>query len=522
MEITAAIRISRKSEFLAGAVAGLAMTVLLVALRFSFNTQVITEVMADWLTELLPPSLFDLFLERLQFNAKRLLFVMIFLGQVLAGGFIGIGYARLLPPPAGALRPLWHAVVLAFVLWLVLTLVVTPVMGAGAFGSDLPDGATAYAGSLLVALIAFALALNEMQRLALVRGGGYSEDRRAFMRNAAIFGVVAVVGGFALRTIITNLGNLTPVGTFRQRGTLATEITPNDEFYVIAKSAVVPSVDAATWRLTIGGKDDSPFQVSYDELLAMPSIEQYVTLTCISNPIGGDLIGSALWKGVRLKHLLQQADLAPETERLAFHAADGYYDSFGLDVAMRDEVIVAYEMNGVPLPKAHGFPARIIVPGLYGMEHVKWLSRIEPVAVDFRGFWQRRGWADTAVIKTMSRVDVPADGSRVPKNELWIAGVAFAGKRGIGKIEVSIDGGASWAPAGFTEPLSEYTWVIWEFPWRDAPTGMHDVLVRATDGTGTTQTQKRKSNQPDGPDGYHEISVSVQVPAPDPTVTSRA
>ena len=254
----------------------------------------------------------------------------------------------------------------------------------------------------------------------------------------------------------------------------------------------------------------------------MPSIEQYVTLTCISNPIGGDLISSALWKGVPLKHLLQQAGLAPETERLAFHAADGYFDSFAVDVAMRDEVIVAYEMNGVPLPKVHGFPARIIVPGLYGMEHVKWLSRIEPVDADFRGFWQRRGWADTAIIKTMSRVDVPADGSRVPKNQLMIAGVAFAGKRGIAKIEVSVDGGVSWAPADFTEPLSAFTWVIWEFPWPDAPMGMHDVLVRATDGTGMRQTQRRKGNQPDGPDGYHEVSVSVQAPALDPTPTPRA
>ena len=157
--------------------------------------------------------------------------------------------------------------------------------------------------------------------------------------------------------------------------------------------------------------------LTYADLLAMPAIEEYVTLTCISNMVGGDLISTALWKGVPLRLVLDRAGIGEGTERVSFRAADGYIDSFPYDVAVRDEVIVAYEMNGVPLPFAHGFPARIIVPGLYGMENVKWLIKIAPEDADFRGYWQRRGWADTAIIKTISRIDTPGRRAKIPAIE---------------------------------------------------------------------------------------------------------
>jgi len=195
------------------------------------------------------------------------------------------------------------------------------------------------------------------------------------------------------------------------------------------------------------------------------------------------------------------------TERIVFHAADGYVDSFPMDYALRENVIVAYQMNGVPLPNSHGFPARIIVPGLYGMENVKWLTRIEPVPADFRGYWQRRGWADTAVINTMSRIDVPAVGARVPPVEMEVGGVAFAGDRGIDFVEFSADGGETWQRAETSAPLSPYTWVLWRATWLPPETGRVFVTVRATDGAGETQTAVIRGNLPDGATGHHRISV---------------
>jgi DMSO/TMAO reductase YedYZ molybdopterin-dependent catalytic subunit len=164
-------------------------------------------------------------------------------------------------------------------------------------------------------------------------------------------------------------------------------------------------------------------------------------------------------------------------------------------------------MNGEPLSDSHGFPARIVVPGLYGMENVKWLTRIEPVAADFRGFWQRRGWADTAVINTMSRIDVPAANAGVAPVEMEVGGVAFAGDRGIDFVEFSTDGGETWWRAESSDPLSPYAWVLWRATWTPPETGRVSITVRATDGAGTTQTADIRGNLPDGATGYHRISV---------------
>ena len=510
---------SKRTGFLAGALSGLLMTLLLTAFRFIFDTQIITEVMADWLTRVMPARLFDFFLEQLQFNAKRLLFGLIFLGQIGVGGLIGMLYARADADSAYWDKSVQRAMIITVPTWLVLVLAVTPVMGAGLFGTNLLGGAMTYSGALLLAVGAYGFTLTHLLALLGERDSGaqHSQSRREFLRKAGVFSVIVLVGGFALQTILTNLSRLTPAISGRRKGELSTVVTPNDEFYVVAKSAVVPSIDADDWTLHFGGDVTNAVDLTYAELLAMPAVEQYVTLTCISNDVGGDLISNALWKGVPLKLLLERAGLPEGTDRLGFYAADGYFDSFPLDVAMRDEVIVAYQMNGVPLPAEHGFPARIIVPGLYGMEHVKWLVKIEPVASSFRGFWQQRGWADTAVIKTSSRIDIPADRARVPRNLVDVAGVAFAGTRGVLKVEVSTDDGKSWRETDFEPALSPYAWVIWHLDWPEPPLGRSDLLVRATDGTGAVQPRPSKHNLPAGPEGYHEVAFSVTEPSPTPT-----
>ena len=178
--------------------------------------------------------------------------------------------------------------------------------------------------------------------------------------------------------------------------------------------------------------------------------------------MGGDLIGNALWRGVRLKDLLDQAGLKPEAVDIVLRASDGYSDSIPITRAQADGNILVYEMNGEPLSVSHGFPVRLIVPGIYGKKNVKWITEIEAVSYDYKGFWQTRGWDDRAVYKTLSRIDIPDD---TVSGTTTIAGIAFAGDRGISKVEVSLDGGNTWEQAEIKPALSEYSWVLWHKEW---------------------------------------------------------
>ena len=265
------------------------------------------------------------------------------------------------------------------------------------------------------------------------------------------------------------------------------------------------------WILEIDGEVEVPYWVDYQQLVTMPSVEEYVTLECISNLVGGDLISNAKWRGVPLRAFLERARLKPGVVDIAFYAQDGYSESIPLEMAMRDEVMVAYEMNGEPLPSKHGFPARLIVPGYFGLKHVKWLTKIEPVVHDFRGYWQQRGWTDVPWVKTFSRIDVPSHESVIEGGTVSLGGVAFAGDRGISNVEVSVDGGATWTAAdSISEPLSPYTWVIWraELP---APGAEFGVRVRATDGEGAVQTAEVAKSLPSGATGHHAIRLMAGV-----------
>ncbi|MEK7777196.1 MAG: molybdopterin-dependent oxidoreductase, partial [Chloroflexota bacterium] len=395
--------------------------------------------------------------------------------------------------------------------WLVIMAVVTPVAGGGFFGSSLPEGPWRYLSTSFLALASYGVSLTLLHSWALARKEG-SQDmgRRRVLQMAALVTVVAAIGGLAVRAISRGASQVSPSRVFRNSGKLPPEVTPNDQFYEVSKNIINPRVDATSWKLEITGNLGNAYSLSYDELKALPWQEQYVTLTCISNEIGGDLISNALWRGVPLKLVLERAQLPPETVRLAFWAADGYVDSFPVERAMRENVLVAYLMNGEPLSNDHGFPARLIVPGLYGMENVKWLTRIEPVQANFRGYWQQRGWADTAVINTMSRVDLPSDGATVPAQDSLLGGVAFAGDRGVTRVEVSTDGGGSWRPAEVRKALSPYTWVLWTRAWTPPSAGPYTITVRATDGAGQTQTLVVQDSLPDGATGYHSILVSAQ------------
>lgn len=292
-------------------------------------------------------------------------------------------------------------------------------------------------------------------------------------------------------------------------------ITPlviaNDDFYRIDTALIVPRVNLETWRLEVTGMVDRPVSFTYDELLEMPLFEQHVTIACVSNRVGGDLVGNALWTGVRLRDVLEVAGAQADATQIVGRSVDGFTAGFPTAWALEPgrEAMIAVGMNREPLPVDHGFPARLIVPGLYGyVSATKWLAAIELTRrEDVDGYWIPLGWAKDAPILTQSRIDVPTHDARLPAGSTEVAGVAWAPDRGVAGVEVRVDDGP-WLAARTSRPISDATWVQWAFSW-DATPGRHRLEVRATDGDGETQTEERTNVAPDGARGHHRISVSV-------------
>ena len=286
--------------------------------------------------------------------------------------------------------------------------------------------------------------------------------------------------------------------------------TPNKSFYRIDTALVVPKVDVDSWTLKMNGMVGVNRTYTYEDLLARDLVERDITLTCVSNEVGGILMGTARWLGVPLRELLEESEMDPKATQIVGRSVDGWTSGFPVS-AVTDgrDTLVAVAMNGEPLPFEHGFPARLIVPGLYGyVSATKWLKEIEATTMEaFDAYWVPRGYAKQAPIKLASRIDVPRGLSTVPAGRTAIAGVAWAQRHGISKVEVSIDNGP-WQQAELADEVSLDTWRQWRFAW-DAPTGRHDVAVRAYDGKGRLQAEKRVAPLPNGATGWHSIIVLV-------------
>jgi DMSO/TMAO reductase YedYZ molybdopterin-dependent catalytic subunit len=350
--------------------------------------------------------------------------------------------------------------------------------------------------------------------------------RRSFLLRATVVGVGALATGFLGRSLIerarsapADTGPLPPasvvVPPFAGGVDLAPAtpgltpvVVPNDGFYRIDTALLVPDVDVSTWTLRIHGLVERETSLTWDELLALPMFEQYVTIACVSNEVGGDLVGNAKWTGVRLRDVLDIAGVLPAASQLVGRSVDGFTagmpTAWVMDTAR--EPMIAIQMNDEPLPRRHGYPARLIVPGLFGyVSATKWLSDLELTTLDgFDGYWVPLGWAKEAPILTQSRIDTPRSG--VAAGRVPIAGVAWAPDRGIAKVEVAIDG--AWREADLSTPISDATWVQWVVGW-DAVPGSHEIRVRATDGSGTVQEELSSPPAPDGARGWHTIRVNV-------------
>jgi hypothetical protein len=291
--------------------------------------------------------------------------------------------------------------------------------------------------------------------------------------------------------------------------------TPNDKFYVVnfmdSPYNFSRDLDVEQWQMAVKGEVKHPVSLGWRDILNRKSFDQAVTLMCIDTLPGGSSLGNAMWRGIPLKKLLQEVGADEDTARdVIFRAADGYDDSIPFQRAMQDDVMLAYLMNGEKLPKEHGFPLRLVVPGLYGIKNVKWITEIEVYNGDYQGYWQRKGWTDDGTIKIFSRIDSPGHYQDLRGPKQRIRGIAFGGPHSIQKVQLSFDQEKTWIDADIEPPLSPYSWVVWNFDWVPPQAGKHMVAVRAIDARHQIQTSEITRPQPSGATGLHTIVVSVK------------
>jgi DMSO/TMAO reductase YedYZ molybdopterin-dependent catalytic subunit len=389
-----------------------------------------------------------------------------------------------------------------------------------------PDAGPATAlPSLLGALVALGVlwALIELPDI-----GEHEVDRRRLLTGVALAVGAAAVTGFGGRWLATRRSvsearsavtlpapaspaAAVPAGADLSLTQLAPYVTSNSAFYRIDTALVVPQVDPVGWQLKIHGRVRRPMTLTFEQLLARPMIERYITLACVSNEVGGDLIGNARWLGVPLKDLLDEVEPLDGADQVVGRSADGW--TCGTPTAvLRDgrDAMLAVGMNGEPLPIEHGFPVRVVVPGLYGyVSACKWVTELELTSfADFDAYWVPRGWAAQAPIKTQSRIDTPRGRNNLTAGPVAVAGVAWAQHRGIAKVEVRVDGGP-WQEATLARTVSIDTWVQWSWQWQ-ATRGEHTLQVRATDTTGAAQPEDQRPPDPDGATGWHSVDVEVE------------
>jgi len=353
-------------------------------------------------------------------------------------------------------------------------------------------------------------------------------DRRAFLKAAAVVGAVAAAGGVGSRVLgrpaaaASRLGVSVPVPdaaapALTEAMTLDVPgitpyLTSNREFYRVDTALRVPDVPVDTWRLRVHGLVDRELDLSFEDLLSRRLVERRITLTCVSNPVGGEYVGNATWIGVPVRDLLREAGVHGGADAVKSTSADDFTVGTPLAALLDDDrdALLAIAMNGEPLPLEHGFPVRMVTPGLYGyVSATKWLVDLEVTRfADFEAYWTTRGYAAQAPIKTSSRIDVPRSFARLEPGRVTVAGVAWSQDRGIASVEVRVDGGR-WQRARLAEEDNLDTWRQWMWDW-DATPGSHTLEVRATDATGYTQTSERVPIAPDGSTGRHGVNVSVE------------
>ncbi|MFF1253313.1 molybdopterin-dependent oxidoreductase [Pseudarthrobacter sp. NPDC058329] len=504
---------------LAGMVA--AATVLAVAeLVGAFFTARATPVIALGSTfiDFTPSWLKDFAIATFGTNDKAALFVGMGLTIAVLACVLGVvAYRR------------WALGVLG-VLFMGAVIVASVITRAGVEPADaLPSLMGTLAGLAALRFLITPLREAKARPKAPAAAGTSGSSRRRFFAAAGVTALaagVAATGGRLLSAARSNIAQArdalqlpapvkaapaVPAGVQSPAPGVPPWVTPNGEFYRIDTALSVPEIDVEEWELRVHGLVEEEVRLTFQDLLDADLIEAHVTLTCVSNPVGGNLAGNAKWLGLPIREVLKRAKPMDGADMVLSTSIDGFSASTPLEVLQDDrDAILAIGMNDEPLPIEHGYPVRMVVPGLYGfVSATKWVVDLEVTRfADSKAYWTERGWSERGPIKTMARVDVPKSFAKVPAGKVAVGGTAWAQTRGITKVEVQIDN-ADWAEADLSTEASLVTWRQWSYEWDAAP-GQHYIKVRATDGSGEVQTDQRADPVPDGASGWQSIMVTVE------------
>lgn len=515
----------------AGGIAAI-LTVMLMVRGVSFFTAglpVVAQALWERATKRIPLQLFSFVIVRFKFAAKPLAFWGMIGTLVLSAAVLGLVLDRW----QWVRRRSVAAALAAFMSFFfplagLATVSATNLLAARFEADGLTVAPSAVVWQVILAIAAYAAvfalvyALLELagrpgpERQKVSRTSSEGITRRDVLHRTIVL-AIGSLGGLGLARWLATAGQKTVARAqtlFDRIKGLPPEITPTSDFYVVSKNppGFDPVVNAQRWRLEIAGHVGRATSLAYDELKVFPSVQRPHTLECISNDVGGDLISSAMWRGVPLRDVLNKAGgVGAKAIQIAFRCADGYTESLPVAEALNPDTLLVYEMNGAPLPAKHGYPVRLLVPGHFGMKNPKWITKIEAVDYDFLGYWERSGWSQQAIVKTMSKFTTPLSGHMMYKagEKVGLGGVAYAGDRGIQAVEVSTDDGKTWQSAQVKPPLGKYTWVLWAAVWTPTVPGEYTVRVRARDGTGTLQVREEVGTLPDGASGYHRIRIRV-------------
>ncbi|MFL5705860.1 MAG: molybdopterin-dependent oxidoreductase [Ktedonobacteraceae bacterium] len=506
----------------AGLAASLLAVVVMGILSLVAGIATPVELFGDYVLKHIDVHTFIQLLNTFAPNSKTAPLGLALLAMLALGTVLGWLYAALVRVklPTHSYRPTLRewltALILASVMTLVGVLLFWDELRQNRLGLPLGWASLVTALALLVDFSVYAVSLCLIYRFLLPRlprpgVDRAAQNRRQLLARAGVVALSAGAGAGTLGLIRAYLNQYAAYDGTRtpSNNNVTAPITPNSEHYVVTQNTVDPTPDITLWRLEVNGLVNKPGTYTYEELQKLPSTSRAVTMECISNGLGDHLMGTAIWQGVSLRTLLAlHGNTQPGANYAVFYSVDGYNISLPLAEVLAADPILAWRMNGVEIPLRHGYPLRVLIPGRYGEESPKWLTRVELTDHSVPGLYASQGWYN-GPLHTTSRIDHPR-GKIALSQPVEIGGIAFSGDRGIQKVEVSVDGALTWKQATLDPLLSPDAWVFWKLLWQPTTAGTYTLAVRATDGQGQVQTGHYQSIVPGGVEGYHEVKVVVE------------
>jgi DMSO/TMAO reductase YedYZ molybdopterin-dependent catalytic subunit len=506
----------------AGVLASIASIVCMGILRLQAGIPTPPELFGDYVLKHINTSVFIRLLATFAPDSKTAPLGLALLGMFGIGSVLGWLYAALvrLRLPVGGYRPAWREWITALIMAVVMTLVAVVLfwdeIRQNFFGLTVEWSRTVTTLGLLAEFALYGVVLCLAYRALLPKQprpevSAAAQGRRQILSRAGVAALSVGGAGATLGLIKTYLGDYASYDGMRSpRNGPTPAITTNDQHYVVTQNPIDPMVNTDLWRLEVGGLVNNAGSYTFEEVQQLPSTSRAITLECIANGPNIGLMSTAIWQGVTLKTLLDRHGGPQSGARyVAFYSVDGYNVSLPLNEVLAADALLAWRMNGAELPQRHGYPMRVLIPGRYGEENPKWLTRVELTDHFVGGLYSDQGWYN-GPLHTTSRIDSPLPGERIALGHTFnVAGLAFAGNRGIQKVEISTDGGQNWHMTTLQPPLSQDSWVLWNWQWTPLLPATYTLTVRATDGTGVLQTSHKQGTVPNGATGYYSIQVQV-------------